>query len=542
VTGGGNGIGAAIAEELGRQGWFVVTADPLVTVDGAERLPAPGQTTAGRIVAAGGSARASSVSVTDAAAVRDLFVELAGEHGALDAVVNVAGITRKSRLAEGTEDDWVELLRVHLGGYLNVLAGALPLMEGAGRGRIVGVTSGAGWRATDAGGYGCAKRIVASLTWQLGRLTPPGVTVNAMSPIAATRMVADAVERARGEGRAGATAGFSMFDTLPAPEALGPLGAHMVGDRFGWCNGRVLFAGGSETAVIAEPRLLEVVRTSEVASIAGVLEAVLPRAFAGAEAKQSSDGGGNPRFGPVFDEASSAPSAPAPAPAEIRSCLIATDRPVLASAITEALAARSVSCHRVEPTQGFADAEETLRAVSNSAGSVDTIVVAASTTGKRDATAEGWRRVLAEHEGIVEQIHADAGWARAATTYAAETKRPIRVVSLTDATTAGGRSRAQANAQLARVARTTTDGRVSAFAIGVEAPEEKTARSVAELVVYVLSNTAAAPLGGAELVVADGWLGLRSHPYPNGSVIYGGPAVPDWIDTALQEMIGMDPD
>ena len=90
VTGGGGGIGAAIAEELGRQGAFVVTMDPLVTLDGSEALPAPEETTAGRIVAAGGSARATSVSVTDADAVRGLFEEL----GRLDAVVNVAGITR----------------------------------------------------------------------------------------------------------------------------------------------------------------------------------------------------------------------------------------------------------------------------------------------------------------------------------------------------------------------------------------------------------------------------------------------------------------
>ncbi len=58
VTGGGAGIGAAIAEELGRQGAFVVTVDPLVTLDGAEQLPPPEETTAGRIVAAGGAARA----------------------------------------------------------------------------------------------------------------------------------------------------------------------------------------------------------------------------------------------------------------------------------------------------------------------------------------------------------------------------------------------------------------------------------------------------------------------------------------------------
>ena len=99
MTGGGGGIGGAIAEELGRSGWFVVTVDPLVTLEGTEELPEPEETTAGRIVAAGGSAQASSASVTDGAALRALFEELADEHGGLDAVVNVAGITRQSYFA-----------------------------------------------------------------------------------------------------------------------------------------------------------------------------------------------------------------------------------------------------------------------------------------------------------------------------------------------------------------------------------------------------------------------------------------------------------
>ena len=196
VTGGGGGIGAAVAEELGRTGHFVVTIDPLVTVDGSEQLPPSEETTAGRIVAAGGAARASSVSVTDREGVRGLFEELVDEHGRLDAVINVAGISRPTTFATGREQDWVDVLTVHLDGYLNILAAALPIMAAAGHGRVLGVTSGSGWRPADAGAYACAKRAVAALTWQLGAQAPPGVTVNAMSPIAMTRMVTSALERA----------------------------------------------------------------------------------------------------------------------------------------------------------------------------------------------------------------------------------------------------------------------------------------------------------------------------------------------------------
>ena len=332
VTGGGGGIGSAIAEELGRTGWFVVTVDPLVTLEGTARLADVGETTADRIVAAGGSAKSSSASVTDGPALRALFGDLAKEHGGLDAVVNVAGITRQSYVARGTEEDWLALLDVHLNGYLNVLEAALPLMAAAGHGRILGITSGSGWRAADAGGYSAAKRVVASLTWQLGRIAPPGVTINALSPIANTRMVKAAFERAQKAGHTGGGGGLTL-DSMPGPEDVGPLGAHVVGDDFGWCTGQILFAGGPEVAVVDQPRLVEAIRTHDTASLAAVLDTVVPRAFVAAEAKQTSDGGANPRFGGIFD----APAPTESTPGAVHACALVCDRPDLATALQAAL-------------------------------------------------------------------------------------------------------------------------------------------------------------------------------------------------------------
>jgi NAD(P)-dependent dehydrogenase (short-subunit alcohol dehydrogenase family) len=531
VTGGGGGIGAAIAEELGRGGWFVVTLDPLVTLDGSERLPEPEETTAGRIVAAGGSARASSVSVTDGDAVRDLFRGLVDEHGGLDAVVNVAGITRHTGFAEGTEEEWLAVLGVHLEGYLNVLEAALALMAAAGHGTVLGVTSGSGWRAADAGAYSCAKRAIAALTWQLGRQAPPGVTVNAMSPIAATRMVAAAVERARREARGSGGGGISL-QSMPGPEDLGPFGAYLVDDRFRWCTGRVLFAGGSEAAVIEEPHLLEVVRSDDVACLARVLGAVIPRAFVAAEASQMSGGGGNPRFGPIFEE-----PGPAEASAQVRSCAVVTDRPGLAASVTAALEARSIACHRAELAHGFVDAANALSSIVNAVGPIDSIVLAPAGRQSVPAVADGWQGVLAEHSGIIDNIYTDAGWARAAADYASSADRPVQLVTLTDAVTAGGRSRAQASAQLARVAGSSTEGRVTAFAASIETSEAEAAHPVGELVAHLLAYPEASALAGAELVVGAGWIGLRSHPRPIGSIVYGGPAVPDWLDATLREIV-----
>jgi NAD(P)-dependent dehydrogenase (short-subunit alcohol dehydrogenase family) len=514
VTGGGGGIGAAIAESIGGAGAFVVTVDPLVSVDGSEQLPQPEETTAGRIVAAGGAARASGVSVTDEPGIRRLFGELADEFGGLDAVVNVAGISRPTGFAKGSDDDWRGVLSVHLDGYRNVLAAALPLMAAAGRGHILGVTSGSGWRSADAGAYGCAKRAVASLTWQLGRYAPPGVVINAISPIAATRMVTAALGGKLPAGGA-ATGGLSL-GVMPAPEDLGPLGAHLVSDTFASCHGKVLFAGGSEVAVIDEPRLIEVVRSDDVPSSAHVLEVATTIALAKAEANQVSGGGSNARFGSTF---AAAPTEGLPSSA-VRTCAVASDRPEVTKAMTEALEARGVTCHAIDSPTALADLD-----------GVDALVVAMA---GRPAAGVGsaWERILAEHDEIVEGIHADARWARAVADLAATSGLPIRLVTVTEATTGGGRSRARASAQLARAGRKATGDLVLPFAISAESDYVP-----GDLVAHLVCSPDAVGLAGAELVAGAGWFGLRSHPRPIGSISFGGPAVPHWFDDTLREVV-----
>jgi NAD(P)-dependent dehydrogenase (short-subunit alcohol dehydrogenase family) len=541
VTGGGGGIGAAVAEELGRGGWFVVTMDPLVSLDGSERLPEPEETTAGRIVAAGGAARASSVSVTDRDAVHAEVGGLVSELGRLDAVVNVAGITRPTGFASGSEDDWRAVLAVHLDGYRNVLEAALPVMADAGSGRILGVTSGSGWRAADAGAYSCAKRAVASLTWQLGACAPAGVAVNAMSPIAVTRMVTAALGRAAGAGRGSSKAGSKAasrtgglsLGSMPEPGDLGPLGAHLVSEAVGWCRGRVLFVGGSEAAVIDPPRLLEALHAEADSSLAQVLEAVGPGALVPAEGAQASGGGTNPRFGAVFEAPGTGPLPPSTA----ATCAVVSDRPEAAAALAAALEGRVGTCHTVAVGDGFEAAAGALAAAVERAGPLDAVVVALA-GGAPSTAATAWERVLAEHDDVAGQIHADAAWVRAVADLSAATDRPMRVVTLVDAVTAGGRSRAQAAAQLARAGRGATGERVSAYAVSVEGSGPGTLRPAAELATHLVCGSGAADLAGAELVAGDGWVGVRSHPRPGGSLVLGGPQVPAWFDAALRQIVG----
>jgi NAD(P)-dependent dehydrogenase (short-subunit alcohol dehydrogenase family) len=542
VTGGAAGIGAAIAEELGRIGAFVVTLDPVVSVDGSTRIDTPEQSTADRIIEAGGTARASNTSVTDAEAVRTLFSELVDEFGALDAVVNVAGISRPTDFAAGTEEDWAAVLNVHLNGYLNVLRAALPIMAKAGHGRILGVTSGSGWRPANTGAYGCAKRAVAALTWQIGRTTPPGVTVNALSPIAMTRMVTGGVApppAAPGQtGSASVTGGLNL-GSMPPPENLGPVGAYLAGEEFSWCRGQIIFSGGSELALLAPPRLLEVSRSANVTSLPHALDAVIPVAFATAEAAQATNGGSNPRYGPVFTEPAGESEDDA---GRGRSCLIVTDNDAWGAVIGQALESQGVTCVGVgtKPAQGFAAAAEQVAQVARDSGPLDAVVVALDGDGDasgQGSAAEQWQQVLDEHEGIAENVRTDAGWVRAVSDYSAQADRPVRVVTVTNATSSAGKSRAQAAAQLARAGHLASSGRVDSFAISVESAEPSERRSVADLVTHLVCHADSGALSGAELVVASGWFGLRSHPTPAATVSFGGPAIPDWLDGTLRTIV-----
>ncbi len=572
VTGGGAGIGAAIAEELGRRGSFVITMDPLVSVDGTEQLPSPEETTAGRIVATGGSARASAVSVTDREAVRRLFADTASEFGTVDAVVNVAGITRPTSFTRGTDADWRSVLSVHLDGYLNVVEAAFDVMASAGHGHILGVTSGSGWRSADTGAYGCAKRAVASLTWQLGHRAPAGVVVNAISPIAMTRMVANALkgraassgtgssgsgskapqsknadpkeERSKEERTQGSRTGGLSLGSMPAPEELGPFAAHLVDAGFSACRGQVLFTAGAEVAVIEGPRLLEVLGvpgvgrvdgdtggadTDGTGSVAQRLDTLVPGALVPAELHQRSGGGSNARFSASREGAEAAD----PAPSLVHSCVVVTDGSPVGDASIEALVARGVTCHRVAVgvSTGFARAADVL---AESGGEVDAVVIALAQGSSAEPYATEWGRVLAEHDGIVEHLHTDAAWTRAVADRSAQTERPVRLVTLTDATTAGGRSRAQSSAQLARSARRATDDRVTAFAVSIETDESHLA---GEFVAHLLCSPEATPLSGAELVVMPGSIGLRSHPQVRAGLVMGSGAVPDWLDDALSDIV-----
>ncbi len=273
-----------------------------------------------------------------------------------------------------------------------------------------------------------------------------------------------------------------------------------------------------------------------------------------AEERQASTGGSNPRLSEVFERSGSDVTL---SPSAVATCAVISDRSDVLDAVAAALDARGVRCTPVlvvggrwttgpdsqGPVDGrsFDSTARLLARASEAGDAPDAVVVALGGGAPVDGSATRWEAVLAEHEGLVEAIHGDAAQARSVADASATSGRPMRLVTLVDARTAGGRSRAQAATQLSRAARRATGDRVSAFVVGVEAGD-LAAAPIGELAAHLVCSPDAPALSGAELVAGDGWCGLRSHPRPTGSVSFDGPEVPPWFDDVLHQVVGADVD
>jgi len=243
VTGGGRGIGRAHCLELAAHGAIVVVNDLGVGVNGEAGTESPADEVVAEIVEKGGTAVADGSSVTDWDAVAGLVARTVERFGRLDGVVNNAGILRDATITSLTERDWDAVLDVHLKGTLALTRHACDHWRSefkAGRpvqGRIVNTTSGTGLAGNvGQAAYGAAKAAIANLTLTTAmEATRYGVTANAISPVAATRMTAGTGLADSGDG------GFDRFD----PANSSPVVAWLLSAASGWLTGRILRVDGN---------------------------------------------------------------------------------------------------------------------------------------------------------------------------------------------------------------------------------------------------------------------------------------------------------
>jgi NAD(P)-dependent dehydrogenase (short-subunit alcohol dehydrogenase family) len=198
VTGAGGGLGRSHALELARRGARVVVNDLGGAVDGTGGSATAAERVVAEIADAGGEAvpNAESVATPDGGAA---IVECALDmFGRVDVVVNNAGILRDAAFKNVTPELLDPVIDVHLKGAFNVLRHAWPLMREQNYGRIVNTTSGSGMFGNfGQSNYGAAKAGLMGLTRVLSiEGARNNVRVNAIAPIAHTRMTSEQIDAA----------------------------------------------------------------------------------------------------------------------------------------------------------------------------------------------------------------------------------------------------------------------------------------------------------------------------------------------------------
>ena len=158
VTGAGRGIGRGVAMLMAEEGAKVVVVDPGVNVDGS----GADQSIAGQVVSeireAGGTAVASTQSVTSMTGGEGIVQAAVDNFGKLDIVVTVAGILRDRMVFNMTEEEWDDVIAVHLKGTFTVVKHACILFRQQRSGRIITFSSTSGLYGTSGqANYGAAK-------------------------------------------------------------------------------------------------------------------------------------------------------------------------------------------------------------------------------------------------------------------------------------------------------------------------------------------------------------------------------------------------
>jgi len=194
VTGAGGGLGRAHALAFARDGAAVVVNDVGSKRDGAGTDSSMADQVVAEITASGGRAVANYDSVARQEGAEAIMQSALKEFGRLDIVVNNAGILRDKTILKMTEEMWDAVIGVHLrGSFLCLQAAARAMVEQQDGGRIINTTSFAGLKGNfGQANYAAAKAGIYGLTLVGAlELAKHGITVNAIAPLAKTRMTED---------------------------------------------------------------------------------------------------------------------------------------------------------------------------------------------------------------------------------------------------------------------------------------------------------------------------------------------------------------
>jgi 3-hydroxybutyrate dehydrogenase len=244
VTGGGSGIGLAIAKALAGAGWRVTVAGRTEARlrDVAKAIP---------------GARIQPLDVTDAEAVQAAFRATVAAAGPVSLLVNNAGSVVSAPFEKTGAEQWRAMLDVHVMGTLHCTQAALPQMKTSGWGRIVNIASTAGligYRNLSA--YVAAKHALVGMTKALAlEVAKTGITMNAVCPgyvdteiiSSAVAKIAERTQRSRDDALATFTA-LNPQGRLVKPEEVAAAILWLASDGAAAVNGITLPVAGGEVS------------------------------------------------------------------------------------------------------------------------------------------------------------------------------------------------------------------------------------------------------------------------------------------------------
>jgi NAD(P)-dependent dehydrogenase (short-subunit alcohol dehydrogenase family) len=275
VTGAGRGLGREHALLLAAHGAKVVVNDVGAATDGTGHDESHAAITVADIRKAGGEAEVNGDDVSSWDGAKRMVDQAIASYGKLDVLVNNAGILRDRMLVNMSEDEWDAVIRVHLKGTFAPARHAAAYWREISRktaapvsGRIINTTSTSGiYGNVGQTNYGAAKAGIAAFTVIAAReLKRIGVTVNAISPSAQTRMT-EGLRAVTEEQRA-------MRD----PKWVAPAVVYLASEEAQDITGRIIQTGAGRLAVCEGWRRgAEVPQVAEPAEAGRLMRAMLPK-------------------------------------------------------------------------------------------------------------------------------------------------------------------------------------------------------------------------------------------------------------------------
>jgi 3-oxoacyl-[acyl-carrier protein] reductase len=239
VTGGGRGIGRAIARRLAREG-ASVCVNYLSRADAAESLVTD-------IIADGGRAIAVAADVSDDAAVEGMVDRVGAAFGSVTILVNNAGVSHQATLESYDAEKLENMRQINAGGVIHTTRAVMTDMRRQKYGRIVNITSIAALGTSLPGNafYAATKAEAQILTLRFAmELGTHGITVNAVAPGFVQTDSTRGTDQEAWKERAQRIGGLAMLGRVGEPDDIANAVAFFASPESGWVTGQVLAVDG----------------------------------------------------------------------------------------------------------------------------------------------------------------------------------------------------------------------------------------------------------------------------------------------------------